>query len=38
MNSNKESLKENYNKLNNKRKVGSAKGNVWKGSRRNKSI
>lgn len=38
MNSNTESIKKNYNNLMSKRRVGSAKGNVWKSRRRNTSI
>jgi hypothetical protein len=38
MNSNKESLKENYNRINAKRSIGKSKGNVWKSKRRNSSI
>ena len=38
MNSNKEQLKENYNKLTSKRKISNSKGVVWKSNRRNRAV
>jgi hypothetical protein len=38
MNSNKEQLKDNYNRVSSRRRVGNTKGNIWKTNRRNRSI
>lgn len=36
--SNVEQVKENYNKVQSKKKIGSSKGNLWKSNRRNRPI